>query len=357
MSTRPVVFLSHSSNDKLTAQKLASDLRNLGLGVWIDSERIKYGQSIPKAIEDGLRLSVAVLVLVSEAFLRSRWCRAEYEPLLSTEIDSGRTLIIPVLLESCEMPLMLRSKRYCDLTVNSSDRNLSDLAAQIAAEHQQRGAALPLDQELSTGSPTDKLSSALELLDPDSLAGEALKNANTQAAIGLLEEVTRLIELFETQYDELATVLTEAAYESGIYGSAHRVPRSRLLQVNRKLVTVSNEMRSITRNIERRFFLTLRTKDIIDAITKTCLQIAVTEDFLVIEGVANSDGVHFDLHEQQEMLTHAVRHNIVEFGDWSHSEGGRGFVERYHDVLIKLNDYKIALKETVLDLERQSAGR
>src|SRR5262245_41422873 len=98
MSAKPIAFLSHSSNDKFVAQKLTVDLRNLGIGVWIDSERIKYGQSIPRAIEDGLRHSDAVLVLVSEAFLRSRWCRAEYEPILSAEIDSARIMVIPVLL-------------------------------------------------------------------------------------------------------------------------------------------------------------------------------------------------------------------------------------------------------------------
>lgn len=365
MSAKPVAFLSHSSSDKLVAQELATDLRRLGIGVWIDSERIKYGQSIPRAIEDGLGHSDAVLVLVSEAFLRSRWCRAEYEPILSAEIDSGRILVIPVLLETCELPLMLRSKHYCDLRTDESnysrsyerrDRNLHDLATQITAEHEERGAVLPTGQELSTGSPTDKLRSALEILDADSLAGEELRKVNAGAAIELLEEITRLIEQFEAQYDELATVLTEAAYEPSMFGSARRVPRSRLLQVNRKLITISNEMRSIARNIERRFSLTPRTKDIIDSITKTCLQIAVAEDFLVIQGVANSDGVQFDLGEQQKMLDgyHFHDKSIVESGNWSAREGGRGFVERYHEVLIKLNDYKITLKEAVLDLERQN---
>ena len=54
MSARPVASLSHSSSDKQVAQELATELRDLGIGVWIDSERIKYGQSIPRAIEDGL---------------------------------------------------------------------------------------------------------------------------------------------------------------------------------------------------------------------------------------------------------------------------------------------------------------
>ena len=123
-----------------------------------------------------------------------------------------------------------------------------------------------------------------------SLAEEALAKTNSHAAIELLEEVSYLIEKVEVQYDELATVLTEAKYESSIYYSVVHVPQKRLLQVNRKLITVSNEMRSIARNISRRFSLTPRTKHIIDSITETCLQIAVVEDFLVIKGVTNSDG-------------------------------------------------------------------
>jgi len=83
-------------------------------------------------------------------------------------------------------------------------------------------------------------------------------------------------------------------------------------------------------------------------------------DRLVIQGVANSDGVQFNLGNQRKMLDgYHLPEKIVESGHWGHdgyffpTANSRRFVEGYHEVLIKLNDYKIALKEAVLDLERQ----
>src|SRR5262249_15617652 len=118
---KPLAFISHSSKDKPVALGLAAELRQLQVGVWIDSERIKYGQCIPQAIEDGLAQSDCILVLVSQSFVESRWCRAEYEPLLMAEIELGDILVIPVLIGDCEIPLLLKRKSYCDLRVDERD--------------------------------------------------------------------------------------------------------------------------------------------------------------------------------------------------------------------------------------------
>jgi hypothetical protein len=319
MQAKPTAFLSHSSSDRLIADKLAADLRALGICVWIDSERIKYGQSIPRAIEEGLKLSTAVLVLISDAFSRSRWCRAEYEPILSTEIDSGRLLVVPVLVETAEIPLLLRSKRYCDLRFDIKDsgsydrrkRNLSELASQIAAQHQTEQLVPTLDEKVSGRTPTEILLWAIDELCITGFVADVRKSLNSQTAIDLLEEIIGLIEQFEIQYDELITVLNEASYQWTIHGSANRVSRSRLLQVNRKLITVS-----IAHHVSRRFSLPPSSKEIIESITTTCLQVGVLEDFLVIEAVENSNGVPFEVAEQRKPLGSQFSRNIVESGAW-----------------------------------------
>ena len=95
-------------------------------------------------------------------------------------------------------------------------------------------------------------------------------------------------------------------------------------------------------------------------ITISAVQYKCCLDRLVIQGVANSDGVQFNLDNQRKMLDgYYLPEKIVESGHWGHdgyffpTANSRRFVEGYHEVLIKLNDYKIALKEAVLDLERQ----
>ena len=129
----------------------------------------------------------------------------------------------------------------------------------------------------------------------------------------------------------------------------------RLLQANRKLITISNEMRAIYTGIDKRFSISPSLSNAIDSITKTCLQVAVAEDFLVIEGVENSGTLQFDLQKQRELLDGFKINfkNIVEAGDWGRGSGGGQLCNKYHNILILLHDYKIALKESVADLDRQ----
>jgi hypothetical protein len=352
---KPLAFISHSSKDKPVALGLAADLRRLRVAVWIDSERIKYGQCIAQAIQDGLAQADCILVLVSQSFVASRWCRAEYEPLLMAEIDSGDVLVVPVLIDNCEMPLLLKRKSYCDLRVNERDfdtyerrrKNVAELAQHIRANHRDRKKQQDSLSEFTSASrsPTRRLQLALQSLDADSLLRQTAQQTNREAAVNLLEEVTTLIERFEAQYDELIAILID-------YESAHRVSRSRLMQANRKLLTFSNEMRSIFHGVGKRFVLSPAVKETIDSITNTCLQIAAIENILVILGIENSDGVNFDLEKQRRMLD-GFRdfEKVMEWGDSSSGDGGSMLVDNYHHILIQLNDYKIALKEAVFDLE------
>jgi TIR domain len=128
----PLVFISHSSRDKESARWLATEFRNRGLEVWIDHERIKFGESIPKAIEEGLTQSVCIVVMLSPAFQESKWCRAEYEPLLVQEIERSGIFVIPLLIDSCDIPKLLSQKLYVDLRQPSQrSRELDVLADQI----------------------------------------------------------------------------------------------------------------------------------------------------------------------------------------------------------------------------------
>src|ERR1039458_2164229 len=131
--TKPLAFLSHSSEDKILAQELTLELRARGVEVWIDDEQIGFGDSIPGKISDGLQHADVILLLVSPSFLASSWCRAEYEPLMAQEIQSGRTTVIPLRLNRCEMPALLQGKRYLDVEKSQRFRkfDLDDLAKQI----------------------------------------------------------------------------------------------------------------------------------------------------------------------------------------------------------------------------------
>ena len=135
-------------------------------------------------------------------------------------------------------------------------------------------------------------------------------------------------------------------------------PRTRLMRANRKLINTSNEMRAIYRRLCTQFTLSPDLEESFNSVTDCCRQIAVVEDFLVIEGVKNSGDVQFDTSRQEELLEHHFRPgDIVESGNWSSGDGGASLVNDYHRILIELNDYKIHLQEAMRDLQRGRWGK
>jgi hypothetical protein len=73
------VFLSHATVDKAFAIELATDLKEYGYRVWLDSWVIRAGDSIPERLEAGLRGARSVAVILSEAALRSKWVEREWQ--------------------------------------------------------------------------------------------------------------------------------------------------------------------------------------------------------------------------------------------------------------------------------------
>jgi TIR domain len=94
------VFLSHATSDKASlADPLYHALRDVGLSVWYDGAEIDWGDSIVGKIEDGLKSSRYVLVLLTPNFLRpeGHWRAAELETALSQQISSGVTRVLPLV--------------------------------------------------------------------------------------------------------------------------------------------------------------------------------------------------------------------------------------------------------------------
>lgn len=126
----PLVFLSHSSRDKTVAQRIAVDLLMSGINVWFDEWHICVGQSITQRIEKGLDDADFVAVLLTEHSVSSGWVQKEWGSRIADEANSQRMHILPVLAEDCEIPRLLRDKKYADIR-NDYARGLHDLLASI----------------------------------------------------------------------------------------------------------------------------------------------------------------------------------------------------------------------------------
>ena len=104
------LFISHSSQDKGYANLLYADLKDAGCIPWLDQWDILGGQSIPTEIEKGIDNSDFLLILLSKNSVTSSWVRAEWESSIWDENQDKQVRVIPILIEECTIPEILKTK-------------------------------------------------------------------------------------------------------------------------------------------------------------------------------------------------------------------------------------------------------
>lgn len=127
------VFLSHSSVDQPRVRRLAEQLRDAGLRVWLDEWAVQVGDDIYLAIERGLERSRCLVLCLSRAALRSEWVALERSTALFRDPTNRDRRFLPVLLDDCELPDTLRRYRYLDLR-EGDPASLEQLVAAARAE-------------------------------------------------------------------------------------------------------------------------------------------------------------------------------------------------------------------------------
>lgn len=120
------VFLSHSSFDKAFVLSLAVDLKSYGFDVWLDEWEILAGESIPSKINDGLKECDYLMLILSPNAVLSKWVEKEWQAKYWEEIEHGHIKLIPVLYQKCEIPTLLKMKKYVDFT-NDYTTGLQDI--------------------------------------------------------------------------------------------------------------------------------------------------------------------------------------------------------------------------------------
>jgi hypothetical protein len=55
-----------------------------------------------------------VLVILSKHSIDSKWVEREWEAKYWDEVQSGEVKVIPVLLEECDIPQLLKTKKYAN---------------------------------------------------------------------------------------------------------------------------------------------------------------------------------------------------------------------------------------------------
>lgn len=120
------LFLSYHNADRPLARRIAGDLRAAGIPVWMDEWEILVGDSISEKIEQGLAEATFVAVLLTRGSVRSGWVAKEWRSRIAEEADRRRLSILPLRGDDCEIPPLLRDRRYADFAADYG-RALADL--------------------------------------------------------------------------------------------------------------------------------------------------------------------------------------------------------------------------------------
>ncbi len=110
------IFLSHNREDKEFVRQLGQDLRRAGITAWLDEAEIKPGDSIIDKIEEGLKGSKHLAVILSPDSVNSSWVKKELRAVLYQQITLNNKTVIPLLYKKCEIPLFLIDILYIDFT-------------------------------------------------------------------------------------------------------------------------------------------------------------------------------------------------------------------------------------------------
>ena len=127
------LFISYSHKDAEFVNKICSELKILGKKVWIDEKIINVGDSVVSAIRKGIDNSKYFAIVVSENSINSRWVERETDIATNIELEEGRTIVLPILLEGTNLPGFLKGKLYADFR-DSHSEGLSKLVNALIPE-------------------------------------------------------------------------------------------------------------------------------------------------------------------------------------------------------------------------------
>lgn len=110
----PKLFISYSRKDVNFVKRLVRSLKRKGVKPWIDLLEIKVGDSIVAKISEAIQDNDYLAVVLTPASVRSNWVQKELAVGLIKELEEKSVTILPLLVEKCKIPPLIRDKRYAN---------------------------------------------------------------------------------------------------------------------------------------------------------------------------------------------------------------------------------------------------
>lgn len=125
------VFICHASEDKNdVALPLYEALKSRNINAFIDCFGINWGDSIVGRINIALQKSKYVIAIISEDFINKPWPMKELNSILSSEITSSQTRLLPVMVGDSDH-LLKSIPLLNDKLFKKFDSNMDEIANEV----------------------------------------------------------------------------------------------------------------------------------------------------------------------------------------------------------------------------------
>jgi hypothetical protein len=153
------VFISYRASDSAFAGRLVERLDAVGLRVFLDQREIVPDERVGARLQEALDKSRAGIVLVSRAWLESRWClEAARAIVVRAAGDAKGFSAIPLRIDSVEMPPIFADRVWVDFAGESapSGRKLEQLIYAILGKSAPREGSVDAKVQVTLTDATDE---------------------------------------------------------------------------------------------------------------------------------------------------------------------------------------------------------
>lgn len=125
-------FVSYTGSDLAHATWVAEILEKIGYTVTIQAWDFKPGDNFVSKINEALSECKKLVVILSQSYLKSKWCEAEWTSKLVEQITLKERCIIPIRIEPVDLRGLLSPIVYIDIVDKTEDEAIQAIKNGIA---------------------------------------------------------------------------------------------------------------------------------------------------------------------------------------------------------------------------------
>ncbi|MDB5126612.1 toll/interleukin-1 receptor domain-containing protein [Mucilaginibacter sp.] len=108
------VFISHSHQDEKFVNQLLLRLNKDGIMTLANERRITISDTIADRITNAINNTDYFIIVLSKRSVNSKWVSFELSATIINEISIQENIILPILIDNCEIPLSLKGRIFAD---------------------------------------------------------------------------------------------------------------------------------------------------------------------------------------------------------------------------------------------------